>query len=171
MRAALFLVAGLLLAACSSAVPSSNANPPTPAAAGRLVPAGPAVEHLTLVFKDAESYAYLRMNAMPFSCIISVTPASINLNPSKTRTVNIDASVSDACAHTTAEVDFDISFSDVHLGVWKGALNIWHDPEKSEWTAKTRGDRVGPLDLCTDPPGFREGVHLQQNEQIDFSLC
>lgn len=172
MRVALFIMAGAVLAACSSSVPSPSANPQTPNALSRSPRTDPPANHLTLVFKDAENYGLLRMNALPFSCIASVAPTTINLNPSKSRTVAIDAKVSDECAHKTAEVDFEITFQQVTIHqTWKGALDIWYDPEKSEWTAKTRGERQGGLELCTVPPGFHDGVRLQDNEQIDFSLC
>lgn len=170
MRAAFFLLAGLFLSACSSPIASPGANSQAQSVIGRLAPAEQ-VEHLTLVFKDAEDYSHLHMDALPFSCIVSVTPTMVNLNALRSRKVDITANVSDECAHKTAELDFEMSLTQdtLHL-TWKGALDIWHNPEKNEWTAKTRGNPGRP-DLCTEPPGFENGVRLHDNEQIDFSLC
>lgn len=169
MRALLFLVAGLVLAACSSPVASPSANPQTLNAAGRMLPADPGIAHLTLVFKNITYGAIVSMDALRFSCITSVTPKTFNINPSRSKTVNIDASIVDRCAHDTAEVDFDTTLSDPHYGVWKGGIDIWHNPEKSEWTAKMRGT-AGQFQLCTEP-NLREGDQLYENEEIYFVFC
>lgn len=170
MRAALYLVAGLFLTACSSPITSLGANAQPRNATGRLAPAEE-VAHLTLVFKNAENYSYLYMDALPQSCIVSVAPDTMSINYKKSRKVDIVAKISDECAHKKAELDFATTLIQVSQDEkWKGALDIWHDPEKNEWTAKTRGNPGRP-DLCTEPPGFDDGVRLHENEQIDFSLC
>lgn len=169
MRASLFLVAALALAACSSPVASPSANPQTLGAIGRLVPADPQVDRLTLVFQNYEDASYLHFKALPFSCIVSVQPIDFNLNGLRSKTVVIDASVADHCAHDMAEVDFETRFDDVHKSLhWNGSLDIWHSPEKSEWTAKIRGngDRI-----CPEPIGLDEGIKLRENDVIAFFWC
>lgn len=169
MRASLFLVAALALAACSSPVASPNANPQTLNALSRMVPADPGVDRLTVVFSNYEDGSYLHIRALPFSCIVSVTPSDFNLNGLRSKTVTIDASTVDRCAHNTAEVDFAASFYEpVKQFRWEGSLDVWHNPEKSEWTAKIRGngDRI-----CPEPNGLEDGIKLQQNELIAFFWC
>lgn len=134
-----------------------------------MTPADPGTAHLTLVFKNISYGSILYMDALRFSCIISVNPKTVNLNPGRSRTVNIDASIVDNCAHDTGEVDFDTIFNDSHYGIWRGVLDIWHNPDKSEWTAKIRGDS-GQFQLCTEPD-LSDGGQLHENETINFVGC
>ena len=169
MRASLFLVAALALSACSSPVASPSANPQTLNPIGRLVRADPGVDRFEVWFENPTDDSFLVMNALPFSCIISVTPSRFTMGYLKALPVVIEASIVDRCAHDTAEVDFQTKFySRLKPLRWDGSLDMWHNPEKDEWTAKIRGDGSP---ICPDPTGLEKGVRLEELEHILFFWC
>ena len=169
MRASLFLVAALALAACSSPVASPSANPQTLNAVGRLVRAHPGVDRFEVWFENPTDDSILVMNALPFTCIISVTPSRFTMGYERALRVVIEASTVDRCAHDTGEVDFQTKFySRLKPLRWEGSLDMWHNPATSEWTAKIRGDG-NPI--CPDPGFLEKGVRLEDLEHIRFFWC
>lgn len=169
MRAALFLVVGLALAACSSSSPSASVNPQTPDAAHRAVPANPSGDHLTLQFKNISRHTHLQINGLAFTCVKSVTPAKRSLADGDVAKVDIVSDNSGKCHNYNREVDFDMNFTDEYGShSWAGDLDVWYSPQAPGWAAELRG--YGSA-LCTDPAGFENRLDLHDNELITLHFC
>lgn len=173
MRALLFLVAVLALAACSSSIPTSNVNPQAPNTTRRLVRANPSTDHLTLQFENISPSSQLFFVAAPIVCITSESPNNIELLDGQTIGVDIKANTEGQCKDGTPEVEFLVSFFGKGDRIWYGDLDVKYSPQKDAWTGKTRGDQGGhrPPGLCTDPPGLSDGADLHDNELIKFFFC
>ncbi len=171
MRASFFIVAGLALAACSSSLlPAPNSYPLTPNITNRLPPANPSGDRLTLRFENANSgFANLTMDAFnpSFKCIASVTPEYFFLEAGQTNKFNIQAKTDGACKDADREVDFSLTDTTYHKH-GAGWLEVRYSPQ-SGWMGKIRRD-FGD-EFCANPPGFREGVHLKDNELIRIFFC
>lgn len=171
MRALLFLAAGLVLAACSSSIPSSIGNPQTPGTTVQLPPVDP--NHLTLQFENISPYSLLTMYADPqkFTCVTSVEPDFINLYDRQTEKVDIKGDNQGGCKDGERDVHFSTALVQIGGGrIWRGDLHVQYNPHLSAWVAKLYpGDRN--VDLCTSPGGFMQGVHVEDNELIEFYFC
>lgn len=170
MRASLFLAAGLLLAACSSSIPSSSGNLQTSHAA-ELPAADP--NHLALQFENSSAYSLLFMDvdSRRSTCIVSVEPPDIHLYERRTEKVDIKGDDQGDCRDAMREVHFSTALVQIGGGrAWKGDLHVRYDPRLSAWEGKLyAGDH--DVELCTDPPGFTQGVQLEENELIGFHFC
>lgn len=168
MRASLFLVAAIALAACASSGASSNTNPQAAGATNRLRQATAAGDHLTLQFENISAQTTLDVNALRFTCVASVTPKGFRLGDHETATVGIASDTQGACKDGSREVDFLINYV-VGSGNWSGDLDVWYSPQ-SGWTGKIRGVSRG-TNLCTAPSGLAYGDFLHDNELIRFRSC
>lgn len=152
MRASLFLVAGLVLAACSS---SSN-NPPTSSAPGN---------QLTIGFKNASASDLVRLSSNALKCIISATPPDIKLRAFEAVKEEIDAS---SCGGGAPSINFLVIVTSDNL-VWGGVLRLTSRRTQTlNWFADLQGS--GAFKLCTRPD-LRTEVAIVQNQQIEFLKC
>lgn len=169
MRASLFLVTTLALAACSSPVASPGADPQTLNATHRPLPPNPGSEHLTLQFKNASPHSQLQVNGLAFTCVKSVIPPKSSLAKDETVKVDISADTITKCHNYNREVDFDMNFTDEYGShSWSGDLDVWYTPQVPGWAAELRG--YGS-ELCTDPPGFANRLDLHDDELITIYFC
>jgi hypothetical protein len=152
MRASLFLVAGLVLAACSS---SSN-NPPTSSAPG---------DHLTLDFKNASGSDLVRLSSDAYKCITSATPPDMKLLAFEVLKEEIDAN---SCGGGAPSINFLVIVTSDNL-VWGGVLRLTSRRAQTlNWLADLHGS--GAFKLCTRPD-LRTRVAIVENQQIEFFKC
>lgn len=166
MRALLFVVAGLVLAACTSSTPLLSVNPQAPNALDRIRRASET--RLTLRFKNGTPDSILHMGAFVFECA-SAEPKKIELTDGQTATVVITTDAKQLCQNRDRFVYLDMYFRD-DKNRFDGFLKVHADPPKYVWTG-----RLSPfarkLGLCTIPDGFEHGRQLHEGELIEFYLC
>lgn len=170
LRASLFLVAGLALAACSSAIPSSSANPQTPNLSHRSPLGSLSDDHITLQFENIAPDSDLHVNVVNSWCIGSVTPDKIHLRDRETATVDIKGESQGDCKEFNALM-FSVDFRGSPYGplrLWFGELAVGRLLPQP-WTGQLLG--AGYPNLCTDPPGFAERTELHDKELIKFYFC
>lgn len=171
MRASLILVSGLILAACSSSIPSSVGTPQISNVGADLRPADS--NHITLQFENSSAYSLLFMDVDEHQsvCITSVDPSHLHLYENQIERVDIKGDNQGACRDGTREVHFLTALIQIGGGrTWKGDFHVRYDPQLSAWVGKLdAGDHN--VDLCTDPPGFKQGADLGDNELIGFHFC
>lgn len=167
MRASLFLVAGLVLAACSSSTPSPSVNPQTPSALNRLSPADEF--HLALRFKNITPNSTLHFDAGDFECT-AAQPEKIDLKGDQTATVVITAhDKGHLCFDRDHYLYFYMDFRGEKRS-FDGYLTVYSTPPDYDWRARlNRGAREHGL--CTIPDGFDHGRQIHEDELIEFSLC
>jgi hypothetical protein len=153
MRVSLFLVAGLVVAACSS---SSNPTPNPPAVSG---------DRLTLEFKNASASDLVRLSSNAAKCIISATPPDIKLLPSEALKEEIEAS---SCGGGTPSINFLVIVTSDKL-VWGGVLRLTSRRGQTlDWFADLQG--VGAFKVCTRPD-LSTRIPIDENQQIEFVRC
>jgi hypothetical protein len=102
-----------------------------------------------------------------FNCIASVTPEHFYLEAGQTNKFDIQAKTDGACKDADRAIEFDTT--DVtYTKDFAGYLEVRYAPQ-SGWTGTIK--REFGSEPCTNPPGFREGVHLKDNELIKLFFC
>ena len=168
MRALLFLVAGLVLAACtSSPVPSSN--PQIASGANRWIQPTSSVGRLRLVFENKDFYrrfhVEIEMYAVPLKCIERVDPRDLILYQDEPRPLEIQADTK--CGTDRAEVDYlvEINYDRIR---WLGVFAIWYDPRENLWVGVLKRGLGSNFALCTHPGRV---LTLHDGEHIVFRPC
>lgn len=170
MRASVFIVAALLLAACSSSGASSNANPQTANATNRLRPNTATGDTLTLRFLQISPRHFLDGNPLKMTCVTSATPKFFSLADQVEAKVEIVGDNQGQCKDAGREVDFNLRYLTVHdTPAWLGDLDVSYSP-KAGWTAEMKGFSFGGLELCSTPV-LTTRVILSDNELIRFGPC
>lgn len=171
MRASFFLVAGVALAACSSSsMASSNSYLQAPNSIHPWARANAIGDRLTLRFENANSgFANLTIDSFSpsFKCIASVTPEYNYMEAGQSSKFDIQAKSDGACKDAGREVDFSLTDTTYHKH-GAGWLEVRYSVQ-SGWTGKII--REYNDEFCADPPGFREGAHLKDNELIKIFFC
>jgi hypothetical protein len=171
MRVSFLFVAGLTLAACSSlSMASPGSYSDAPSITHRLAPANAKGDHLTLRFENANSgFANLTIDAFSgsFKCVASVAPEYIYMEAGQSEKLDIQTRTDGACKDAAREVDFSLTDTTYHKH-GAGWLEVRYSAQ-SGWTGKII--REFNDEFCADPPGFREGAHLEDNKLIKIFFC
>ena len=171
MRASCFFVAGVALAACSSlSMPASSSHSQALSVTHRSASANAKGDQLTLRFENGNSgFANLTIDAFggSFKCIASVTPEYIYMEAGQSGKVDIQAKTDGACKDAAREVDFSLTDT-TYTKHGAGWLEVRYSAQ-SGWTGKII--REFNDEFCANPPGFREGAHLEDNQLIKIFFC
>jgi hypothetical protein len=170
MRAWFVFVAGLFLAACSaSSVPA--VNPQMPNAGNQKIAPMPSSDGLRLRLENGNrGFSNLTMYTFDpsFKCIASVKPADFFLEGGQSDKLNIQAKTDPACKDADRAVDFLITDT-TYRHDFAGELDVRYSPQAG-WTGKIIRE-FGRGELCTEPRGLKDGVHLAEGELIKVAFC
>ena len=166
MRALLFLVAGLVLAACtSSPIPSSNAQMSN--GGSRLMHPSVSPGRIRLEFSNAIPSFRVLMTAIPMVCVRPMVPHSLMLEYGQRSPVDIQTDPQ--CRIDRPELDFLVDARSIAShSEWHGDLDLWYDTHSGEWHGKLGG--YGTSKLCTYPalsPFERvpDGAHIELTDK------
>lgn len=167
MRANLFLVAPLLLYACSSL---ANTNPQAADGDRQMTAAPMAGGSFALLPRNMLSDTTVRFNAVPFRCIKSVSPLSFSMYPGASGRIAIETETQGACADKSRQTDFSVTAKT--RGVrreWYGIMSFVSRPDGSA-ALDMRGEPPRPF--CTHPDLFAGGYSWKGLPQrIEFDKC
>lgn len=167
MRAS-FLVATLLLCACSS---WANTNPAA-VDGNRQTPVVPTADvTFALPLKNKLTETTMRFVAVPFRCIKSVKPLALSIYPGAAGRIDVETDTQGPCADKSRRTGFDViaKTAGVHL-VWYGIMTFISHPDGSA-TLDLRGEPPHPF--CTHPNLFGQGYTWRgpRAERVEFDKC